>query len=114
MTSPIIHEICAPILEYLENATPEPEFVWQSGVVCLAGHPFYMGLSSEEDVAGVFPDEIIALCVRLKELAYPEFVEEVMAPARQYLPDALNDAKEEGLPLVLLDEEGREVRRWVL
>ena len=97
----------------LEDYEPqvEPEYVWRSGVSVYKGHPMYPG---NEWVKGVFADELTALRARINELAHPKFVREVFEPCSELLADTFARARKDGVPVVLLDEEGNEVRRWVL
>ena len=109
--SPGVLGICAPFLEYLENATPEPEKVWACG---LRLKPQLASCGRRER----FTTEVAAWRGRSRKLAgWPGSYTVERDPFSETVPEALAKPASGTTPIyavILRDEQGREVKRWVL
>ena len=109
--SEVDDKVCKGILDEIDQASPEPEKVWRTGALVFPGHPcFISGLNH----AIFCPSETAARKRREMILAHPGHEVWANAPYEQLLGSALAEAAAEGRVAILLDEEGREVKRWVL
>ena len=106
--SEVDDKVCKGILDEINEASPEPEKVWRGGVNVRKGSPVATGTDE------CFTSEVAAWRARSRYLAVSLTEAYADSPFEQPLGVALALARGVGNPLILLDEEGREVKRWVI
>ena len=104
--SEVDDKVCKGILDEINEASPEPQKVWRAGVLIDRGHPLHDGCDK------CHVSEVAAWRWRARSLVSAPSTPWSNTPYEEDLAKALGESKECNHPLVLLDEEGREVRRW--